>query len=117
MIDGDPFCFRFVIEENAMAKDRSCQRLHVLDGRMRTALKQRPRFRAEDEVLSRAQSSAPVHPIIDESRSVCLSWPRRCRKPHRIANDIFRDRNFAHEAVEALDILAGKERLNRFRLA
>src|SRR5690606_10971010 len=64
---GDAFGLGAEIEEYAVTEDGQREGFQIFHGNMHPAMKQGPRFRAEDQVLAAAGSRAPAHEFTDES--------------------------------------------------
>ena len=93
------------------------QRADVGDRHVEAAGEQRPRLAGEDERLRGAQAGAPLHPLADEVLRVRPRRPRGVDEPHRVAGDLVRDGDVAHDLLERLDVGAGEDaqRLGRRR--
>src|SRR5262245_26091209 len=74
--------------DDAVAQHRVRDRAHVLRRHVEAALEERPRLRAEHQVLTRAGPGSPGHALLHERRRLGLAHARRAHEPKDVLEDV-----------------------------
>ena len=86
--------------------------LDVFDGDVGTAIEDRVRLAAEDEVLTRARPRAPIDVLSDVLRRFAGRHTGRAGEAERVADDVISDRHFPNQALQLEDLFATDDRLH-----
>src|SRR5205085_9821864 len=94
------------IGQQSMSKHWQCERFHVFNLHMRSAVKQCTRFSTEDEILHSARARAPLQPIADKSRHTAFTHTCLTNERQNILHDMICDWHFANNSLQVQNLLA-----------
>jgi hypothetical protein len=84
------------------------ERAQIADRHVIPSVHQRACLRREDQRLRRAESGAPLHPILDERKVLLAPRPRGVDQPNRVTRDLLGHDHLAYELLVLEDLRAAQ---------